>query len=413
MSATAAVPSSPVDLVSPEAVADPLAVFDDLRAQGEAVWLERHRAWLLLGYDVVREALSHPQLSTDTITPLQRHFDDEQRARFKPASDLLKGWMIFNDPPTHTHLRHPVRAAFTPKAVSRLEQSTTDLVDALLDEVEDPTQAFDLVAALAYPLPALVIAHLLDVPEERHAEFGSWSRQLGSLVMGKVSRKDAWDRALKATHDLDELFSAMIEDRRKNPGEDLVSTLVQGTDEEALSDNLLVGACSLLLFAGHETTTSLLTTGALHLLGHPDRQAQLAADPRLGVEELLRYEGPSKIVVRRVREDGEWRGLPLETGQPVFCSPMSANHDPDQFDDPGELKLDRDPNRHLTFGWGLHFCLGSQLARLEARIVLPRLFARFPDLELAVPQDELVWQPTVVGRTLRTLPVRSPAVAVR
>lgn len=405
------VPSSPVDLVSPEAIADPLSIFNELRKGGDAWWLERHKAWLLLGYELNREALSLDLLSTDNITPLMRHLSEEDRERFKPAAELLAGWMIFNDPPTHTALRHPVRSAFTPRAVARLEESTVELTDKLLDQV-DPS-GFDVVDALAYPLPAIVIAHLLGVPEERHEEFQSWSRQLGALVMGKVSRKDAWDRALTAAHDLGELFTGLIEERRERPGEDLISTLVHASKEDGqLSDQLLVGACSLLLFGGHETTTSLLTTGTLHLMGHPERQQQVAADPGPAIEELLRYEGPSKIVVRRVREDGEWQGLPLKAGQPVFCALMGANHDPAQFESPAELRLDRDPNRHLTFGWGLHFCLGSQLARLEARIVLPRLFERFPDLELAVPRDELQWQPTVVGRTLRRLPVRS-TVAVR
>jgi cytochrome P450 len=405
------VPSSPVDLVAPDAITDPLRIFEELRRGGDAWWLERHKAWLLLGYELNREALSLEQLSTDNITPLQRHLSAEDRARFKPAADLLAGWMIFNDPPTHTALRHPVRAAFTPRAVARLEASTAALVDRLLDAV-DPA-GFDVVDDLAYPLPAIVIAHLLGVPADRHQEFQGWSRQLGALVMGKVSRPDAWDRALAAARDLEELFSVMIEDRRAHPSEDLVSTLVHGSKEDgALTDHQLVGALSLLLFGGHETTTSLLTTGALHLMGAPERQRRLAADPGPAVEELLRYEGPSKIVVRRVRYDGEWQGLALKAGQPVFCALMAGNHDPAQFESPGELRLDRDPNRHLSFGWGLHFCLGSQLARLEARIVLPRLFERFPDLELAVPREELRWQPTVVGRTLRRLPVRS-AAAVR
>jgi cytochrome P450 len=406
MTATATVPSSPVDLVSPEVVADPLSVFNELRRTSDIWWLERHKAWLLVGYDVVREALSHENFSTDNITPLQRHLSEEERERFRPAAELLSGWMIFNDPPTHTALRGPVRAAFTPRAVQRLEESTTRLVEELLERV-DPGSGFDLVQEIAYPLPAIVIANLLGVPVDRHTEFQRWSRYLGALVMGKVSRKDAWDRALKAAQDFESLFSQMIEERREQPTEDLVSALVHGAPEDGtLTEKQLIGACSLLLFGGHETTTSLLTTASYHLLGRPDRQAQLKRDPQTAIEEILRYEGPSKIVVRRVREDAEWHGAPMKQGQPVFCSIMAGNHDPRQFEDPDELKLDRQPNRHLTFGWGLHFCLGSQLARMEARILLPRLFDRYPDLELAVPREELQWQPTIVGRTLRALPVR-------
>ncbi len=399
-------PETDVDLVQPDAVADPHRVFRELRSEGGNVWwLRRHKAWLLLGYDDVREALSDERLSTDTITPLQRHMTDEQRERFKPARDLLAGWMIFNDPPTHTALRAPVRTAFTPRAVSRLEEDTAALTDRLLDDI-DPT-GFDFVEKLAYPLPAIVIAYLLGVPADRHEEFQGWSKQLGALVMGKVSRADAWDRALTATHDLDELFTAMIERARRDPGEDLVARLVTGSSDGELTDSQLVGACSLLLFGGHETTTSLLANGTVQLLAHPEQRGLLDADPKTAVEELMRFDGPSKIVVRRVREDDELYGVPMRAGQPVFCSNGAADRDPAAFEHPDELHLDRDPNRHLGFGWGMHFCLGSQLARLEARVVLPRLLDRFPKLRLAVEPGELRYQPTIVGRTLKSLPLRA------
>lgn len=398
-------PSTAVDLVGPRAVADPHAVFRELRMTSDVWWLERHKAWLLLGYDDVRAAVSDDALSTDTITPLQRRLADADRIRFEPAADLLAGWMIFNDPPVHTALRAPVRTAFTPKAVAQLEADAAALVERLLDDV-DPA-GFDLVRAVAHPLPAIVIAHLLGVPAERHEEFQGWSAQLGALVMGKVSRADAWDRALLATADLDALFTAMIADRRRDPTDDLVTRLVAAADGHgSLSDAQMVGACSLLLFGGHETTTSLITSGALHLLGDNDRQAQLADDPETAVEELLRFDGPSKIVVRRVRDDVEWNGHELHRGQPVFCALMAANRDPGAFEAADELRLDRSPNRHLGFGWGTHFCLGAQLARLEARVVLPALFARYPRLELAVDASQLCWHPTIVGRTLRSLPLR-------
>jgi len=399
-------PSSDVDLVAPDAVRDPHAVFAELRRGGNVWWLNRHKAWLLLGYDDVREALSDERLSTDTITPLQRHLSAADRERFKPAADLLAGWMIFNDPPTHTALRAPVRAAFTPKAVAALEADTAKLVDRLLDDV-DPS-GFDLVEAVSYPLPAIVIAYLLGVPVERHEEFKTWAKQLGALVMGKVSRADAWDRALAAANDFDELFSELIAKVRRHPGDDLVTQLVAASDESgALTDKHMVGACSLLLFGGHETTTSLLTSGTLHLLDHPEQRGLLAADPGAAVEELLRFDGPSKIVVRRVRWDCDWNGYPFVEGQPVFCSNAAANRDPAAFDRPDELVLDRRPNRHTSFGWGMHFCLGAQLARLEARIVLPRILDRFPNLRLAAGRDQLRYQDTVVGRTLRELPVRA------
>jgi cytochrome P450 len=399
-------PETDVDLVSPEVVADPHALFAELRTGGGVWWLRRHKAWLLLGYQDVVKALDDEELSTDTITPLQRHMSAEERARFKPARDLFAGWMIFNDPPMHTALRAPVRRAFTPRSVSRLEADIATLTDRLLEEA-DPA-GFDFVERFAHPLPAVVIAYLLGVPTDRHEDFKNWSKQLGALVMGKVSRADAWERALAATVELDELFSEMIVKVRREPGEDLVSTLVGGSEDHGeLTDNQLVGACSMLLFGGHETSTSLLTNSTRHLIGRPDRQESVRADPALAVEEILRFDGPSKIVVRRVREDGDRFGVPMRAGQPIFCSNAAANRDPRVFDRPDELVLDRDPNRHLGFGWGMHFCLGSQLARLEARVVLPKLVDRFPNLRLAVDPAELRYYPTIVGRTLRSLPLRA------
>ena len=409
-------PETGIDLVSPEVVADPHALFAQLREGGEVWWLRRHKAWLLLGYDDVITALDDEGLSTDTITPLQRHMSTEERERFKPARDLLAGWMIFNDPAMHTALRAPVRRAFTPRSVSRLETDIAELTDRLLDGLDpagfdfvelDPA-GFDFVEQFAHPLPAVVIAYLLGVPDERHEDFKTWSKQLGALVMGKVSRADAWDRALTATHDLDELFSEMIAKVRREPGEDLITTLVGGSEDHGeLTDNQLVGACSMLLFGGHETSTSLLTNSTRHLLDRPDRQEQVRADPAAAVEEILRFDGPSKIVVRRVREDGDRFGVPMRAGQPMFLANAAANRDPEAFDRPDELVLDRDPNRHLGFGWGMHFCLGSQLARLEARVVLPKLVDRFPGLRLAVDPDELRYYPTIVGRTLKSLPLRA------
>lgn len=401
--------STAVDLVAPEAVRDPHATFAALRRDGDVHWLERHKAWLLLGYEDVREAIGADELSTDTITPLRERLGAEDRERFRPAAELLDSWMIFNDPPVHTALRGPVRAAFTPRAVALLREDIEAHVDRFVSTI-GPGDEFDLIDAIAHPLPATVIALLMGVPAERHAEFKEWSKQLGALVMGKVERRDAWDRALAATREFHTVFGELIARYTADPVDNLITRLVQASGEDGrLSPDQIVGACSLLLFGGHETTTSLIASGTLALLDHPEARAAVVEDDGLvepAVEEFLRYDGPSKIVVRRVRDDGEWRGIDLRRGQPVFCALAAANRDPEHFDAPDELRIDRDPNRHLGFGWGRHFCLGNQLARLEAQVVIPAILRALPGLELAVPRDELRWHPTIVGRTLRALPLR-------
>jgi cytochrome P450 len=397
-----------VDLVSPDAVRDPHAVFARLRGLGPVHWLPRHQAWLLLDHDLVRHAMQDEELSTDTITPLYERLAPEDRVRFKVAEELLRGWMIFNDPPVHTMLRKPISSAFTPRGVSRLREEIEALTDELLDSI-DPRAEQDFIASVAFPLPASVIGLLLGVSSERYDSMRDWSRQLGALVMGKVSRADAWDRALRAAEEMQDYFGDLIAANRAAPADNLVTRMIDAAEASPLTDSQLVGACSLLLFAGHETTTSLLASGVLHLSQDAAARERVLTEPglaELAVEELLRFDGPSKILVRRVRADCTWRGYELQAGQAVYCAVMAANRDPGHFDNPASFVVDRSPNRHVGFGFGLHFCLGAQLARLEAQIVLPHVFRRFPDLRLACDPADLAWHPTIVGRTLTRLPVR-------
>jgi cytochrome P450 len=402
------VSTTSVDLVSPDAVRDPHSVFAALRTTGTVHWLERHKAWLLLDYDDVRIAIASDEFSTDTITPLRNRLSAEDRERFRPAAELLDSWMIFHDPPVHTALRGPVRDAFVPRAVAELRTQIEDHVDEILSHVGEGEQ-FDLIDAIAHPLPATVIAILMGVPVDRHEEFKQWSKQLGALVMGKVERRDAWDRALGATREFHEVFGALIEKYTAHPEDNLITRLIAATGEGgALSPHQIVGACSLLLFGGHETTTSLISSGTLALLERPDAVDRLIATDDVvesAVEEMLRFDGPSKIVVRRVRQDMDFHGHQFREGQPVYCALAAANRDPAQFERADEFVIDRWPNRHLGFGWGRHFCLGNQLARLETQIVVPRLFRTFPELRLAGTRADLQWQPTIVGRTLRRLPL--------
>jgi cytochrome P450 len=404
------VPSSAIDLVAPAAVRDPHAAFKMLRALAPIVWLERHKAWIVVDFDLVRAGLTDERLSTDTITPLYERLSPEQRAQYADAETLLRGWMIFNDEPTHSLLRQPVRSAFTPGAVAQLSEEIAELTDRTLGSLPE---RFDFVRDVAFPLPAGVIALLLGVDAGRVNDLGEWSKQLGALVMGKVSRPDAWGRALAAAQEMQSYFGQLVERYRKEPVDNLIGRLITASgegQEQALTPEQIIGACSLLLFGGHETTTSLLTTSIYHICLNNDlRNVSTAAEADVAafVEEILRYDGPSKIFVRRVREDLEWHGVRMTANQPVYFAVAAANRDGAAFDGPDRLVPDRTPNRHLGFGWGAHFCLGAQLARLEARIIIPRVLRAFPNITLDCDREELTWHPTIVGRTIRSLPVRS------
>ncbi len=406
--------SSAIDLVAPAAVRDPHAAFEELRAIGPIVWLERHKAWIVVDFELVRAGLTEERFSTDTITPLYERLSPDQRLQYADAEELLRGWMIFNDEPTHSALRQPVRSAFTPTAVAQLSEEIGALTDRTLASLPE---TFDFVRKVAFPLPAGVIGLLLGVDKDRVDDLGEWSKQLGSLVMGKVSRPDAWSRALAAAQEMQQYFGRLVERYRNEPTGNLIGRLIAASAEEQeqpLTPEQIIGACSLLLFGGHETTTSLLTTSLYHICRDDDlRSAATASEREVAsfVEEVLRYDGPSKIFVRRVREDMEWNGVAMRAHQPVYLAVAAADRDPSVFDEPDRILPDRSPNRHLGFGWGPHFCLGAQLARLEARIIIPRLLRGYPDIALGCEVEELSWHATIVGRTIRRLPVRVTAPA--
>ncbi len=248
---------------------------------------------------------------------------------------------------------------------------------------------------------------LLGVPASERDRFKKMSRMLGALVTGKIGRGDAWERALAAEKEFHDLFAGLIERYEREPGDNLITELIRARDSgEYLNPDQMIGACALLLFAGHETTLNLIASGALVLLERPEARERFVDDPDCvagAVEEMLRFEGPSKILVRRVREPFRWQERDLGVGDAVFLAVAAANRDPAEFPEPDEFRIDRSPNRHLGFGWGLHFCLGAQLARLEAQIALPRLLRRFPKLRRTGGEPR--YQPIILGRSLVELPV--------
>jgi cytochrome P450 len=291
-----------------------------------------------------------------------------------------------------------VRRAFTPKRVADLRGAVEVIADDLLAVIpEDPPDPFSLHAEYARPLPALVIAQLLGVPASDREVFAAWSDQLAGVVFS-AEGGGAGDGAAVAARRFTEYFSALAEQRRHHPTDDLISALVHAS---AIDPADLVGACTLLLFAGHETTAGLIASGTVLLLEHPDQLGRLRADPSLwptAVDELLRRASPAKTMVRKALEDRRWFDVDVRAGDTVFLVLLAASNDPAVFTDPQRLDVGRRPNPHLGFGWGLHHCLGAALARLEAEIALRRLFERFPGLQLAGPVE---WGGGVLGRMVR------------
>ncbi|HVA42283.1 MAG TPA: cytochrome P450 [Acidimicrobiales bacterium] len=386
---------------------NPYPVYDRMR--DSAVIPEAEGSWFLTRHADVLSALRDPKLSSN---PAHRR-EDERMGSLRSIPFLADGTlalMLLADPPDHTRLRRLANRAFTPRAVEGLRPRVAELVDGLLDRVEESGGEAggeaDLMAGLAEPLPVMVICDLLGVPAQDWDQFKPWSTAI-ARVLDRDAGPDAMDQALPAVVGFVQYFAALVEERRDRPTDDLLSRLIAAEEEgESLSRPELFAMIILLFIAGHETTTNLIGNGSLALLRHPDQMAAWRQDPSLAVpavEELLRYDAPVQVTARTAMATTEISGLVLQPGDSVVCGLAAANRDPDYMDDPGALILRRGVPGHVSFGHGMHHCLGAPLARLEGQEALGRLVARFPDLVLA--QDDPAYRAHFVLRGLASLPV--------
>lgn len=409
-----------IDLGSATSITDPATAFAPWIEAGDVHWSDAQRGWAVIGHDAVAEAFRDAStLSADRITVLER-VAAERPDGFRVVVELLSGWMIFRDPPTHTRLRTPVRSAFTTRRVTDL----TSLVEALVEDAFDEMAAAaeldgagsgcDFTTHVARPVPALVIGALLGVDPGDRTRLQEWSDDLASIVFSLSPRSTPPSGAMRAAASFRQLFSGLVETARQNDDDSLVGRIA-ALDETFEADEL-VGMCTMLLFAGHETTTSLLQNMVATLLEQPALADQLRSDDSLiptAVDEFLRVQGPARTMVRKVSHDHERRGATMRAGENVFLSIAAANHDVRVFDEPASIDLGRDPNPHLSFGWGLHHCLGAGLARLEGEVVLRALLRRHPTLESCGPVPPLTG--TVMGfhrGPIRLATHREPSVRV-
>lgn len=390
-------------------IADPYPSLRRLREQDPVHWNDRLGGWMLTRYEDIRNSLRDPRLSSDRMRPFFAHMPDATRTELQDLGAHMALWAVFNDPPDHTRLRGLMNRGFTTSAVAALRPKIAAIVDGLVDDLLARGNEADFIESFAYPLPATVIAALLGVPLEDVDLLKRWSDDLGSFVLTSRLSPDKYSRANAAIREMSAYFGDLVEDRRRRPGEDVASALVAAQERgDFMSRDELVAACVLLLFAGHETTTHLLGNGLLALLRHPDQMLRLreadgdAALAASAVEEMLRWDGPSLAQVRVVAADYELGGQVMKTGDRVFQMLAAANRDPAVFADPDRFDIGRGSNRHLTFGFGIHFCLGAPLARLEGQIAFPILLRRLKRIELAAPPD---WSDSIVVRGLNRLEI--------
>ncbi|MQY14178.1 Polyketide biosynthesis cytochrome P450 PksS [Streptomyces sp. RB5] len=371
----------------PDFVADPYPAFAELRARGRALWFEPTRQWLVPHHADVSALLRDRRLGR---TYLHR-FGHEEFGRTPPPPEhepfhtLNDHGMLDLEPPDHTRIRRLVSKAFTPRTVERLTPTVRRIADELVAELVRDGGG-DLHAMVAEPLPVAVIAEMLGIPDGDRHLLRPWSADICGMYELNPSAETA-ARAVRASEEFSAYLRELIGERRKNPGEDLISGLIAAYDEgERLNEQEMISTCVLLLNAGHEATVNTTSGGWWTLFKHPDQLAALRADPALlptAVEELLRYDTPLQLFERWVLDDIEIDGVVLPRGSEIACLMGSANRDPAAFADPDALDLARTDNPHVSFSAGIHYCLGAPLARIELQASFGALLREAPTLELA------------------------------
>jgi len=403
--------AAPIDF-RPEAPAflrDPFPAYRQLRQTDPVHWSPRLKAWVLTRYDDNKAVCLDREMSSDRLRPFFATLPGPEAARIGDIVRYLTHWMVFRDPPEHTRLRRLTGKVFHLQSMNAMRPAAEELTQWLFERIGDRNE-IDFIADFAGPLPALVIMAMLGVPRQALGRVKGLSDEMALFIGSSRMSRDKYDIAERATKQMAAFFRELIEDRRRSPGQDLLSQLVHlEEDGERLTEDELIATCILLLFAGHETTTNHIANGLASLLRFPDQLEALRAEPGLApraVEELLRYDGPSGAQVRVVRIEQELRGKRLKPGERVFLMLNAANRDPEVYEQPDRLWLDRGGPAHLSFGFGMHICLGFPLARMEGQVALPAVLRRWRDISLALPGERIEWLNSMVFRGMKALPLR-------
>jgi cytochrome P450 len=365
--------------------------YDELRAADECYWDARLQAWVATSYELVSQAAGDPRLSSVRYPDLAAVPDE-----LRPLARVLDKQMLYSDAPDHPRLRGLVSKAFNARAIERLRERITVTVDRIVATAR-PTGHMDVIADLAYPLPVTVICDLLDVPPADRDRLKSWSARIAMVNRAGVQSMD----------ELLEYFRLLLARQSTGSTDSLLRGFLLAEENGShLSEEELLANSALLLVAGHETTTHLIGNGMLALLQHPSRLHQLQHDPDLmpaAVEELLRYDSPIQVLLRRAKTDLVLAGRKITEGQAILLVCGAANRDPAAFANPHELDFFRSGKRHIAFGHGPHFCLGAGLGRLQGELAIRALITSLPDLRLA--QDRLEWDRSLHSRGLKRLDV--------
>ncbi len=395
------------DPLSPEFQRNPYPFYDELRNASPILYWKDWNIWFLTTYEDVSTLLRDRRLGRTMdhiLTREQRGLPPIPEA-VQPFHKLSENSMFDKEPPDHTRLRSLVHKVFTPRRVENMREHIQKIADDLLDAVQSHGH-MDILADFAVPLPVTVIAELLGIPEADRHRLRPWSQDIVTMYELDHTEEQA-SRAVQAAIEFSDYLRNIAEERRHNPQGDLISALA--LVEEAgdhLSIDELISTCVLLLNAGHEATVNVIGNGMLALLNHPDQVRQLIENPALiktAVEEMLRYDTPLQLFRRWVLEDMDYKGQHFKQGTELGLMFGAANRDPARFPNADSLDITREDNPHMSFGNGIHYCLGAPLARLELQIAFNTLLRRMPNLTLAGNPPE--YRPAYVIRGLKALNV--------
>ena len=389
-------------------IQNPYKYYDRLRAQGNLLWSEAgEKRWMTLSYDTAAQIFTDPRFSVEypegQLQPFSEYINNPS------YNDLLTGltkFMVAQDPPQHTRIRKLANKAFTRAEVTEMGARITAIVDELLEKIA-ASGKLDLIEDFAYPLPITIICEVLGIPAADHHKMRDWTHNIG-LALEPVIDVNNIPSSAKATTELFDYLKVLIADRRANPTNDLLSAFVQAEEEgDCLDLDELLSNMLLLIIAGHDTTVNLIGNGMLALVQNPDAMNKLRSNPDLlplAIEEFLRYQSPAQLTERFAREDMSFEGQELKKGDRVSVIVGGANRDPAKFELPNDLNIERQPNKHLAFGQGIHFCLGAPLARFEAKIAFERLLGRLSNITLDCEEPD--FKPSAFLRGLEGLPLK-------
>jgi pimeloyl-[acyl-carrier protein] synthase len=390
--------TKPTLFTTSEFFQNPYPFYEQVRSTHPIYWgnLFKYPGWYVTGYEEAITILKDTRFKNRIPLP-------ETSKKYEQLKNIQNDMMLFKNQPDHKRLRFLVSNVFTPRMVEHLRPYIQETVNDLLQSVQHK-KSMDVISDFAFPLASLIIAKILGVPGEDRYQFREWALSLIQTIDFTRSRK-ALDNGNAITINLRNYFKKLMEKRRQSPEEDLISLLIKEEQQgDKLTDEELVATCILLVIAGHETTVNLISNSILTLLKHPHQMMKLKENPALienAVEEFLRYESPTQMTARIASEDIEIHGTTIKKGDQVYILLGAANRDPNQFAHAHLLDITRNPNPHLAFGYGTHFCLGAPLARLEAQIAIQTLLQQMDNIQLT--SSDLPWRKLMGFRSLKEL----------